>query len=76
MIRRCRHAKHYQVGPDRCFNGSVAHEPLTHENPAAHGNISWTEQCDRCGARRTVNGNQGFTEYSPWGHPDTYIGEK
>jgi len=66
MDARCRHHHTHQVGPDRCFYGSVAEEPFTHENPAAHGNVSWTEECDRCGARRAVNSNQHFVEVSPW----------
>jgi len=67
---KCTHRKTHQVGPDRCFNGSVAEEPYTHENQAAHGNVSWTEECNACGARRAINGNQHFIEYSRW-HPKT-----
>jgi len=65
-MTKCTHRHTRQVGPDRCFQGSVAEEPLTHENPAAHGNITWTEQCDRCGSRRAINSNQRFVEYGPW----------
>lgn len=71
MDARCRHHHTHQVGPDRCFYGSVAEEPFTHENPAAHGNVSWTEECDRCGARHSINSNQGSLEFSPWSHPTT-----
>jgi len=67
----CKHTKRHQVGPERCFNGSVAVRPYTEQNPAAHGHVTFVMECDRCGARRKVNENQGFIEVGPWSHPTT-----
>lgn len=64
-----------QISGDRCFVGSVAFEPFTHEHRAAHGGITYTEECTVCGAQRSVNANMGFREYSPWG-PDREAREK
>jgi hypothetical protein len=62
-----KHTPRYVEGSERCFTGSVAHEPYTHEEPAAHGNITVDEECVSCGALRKVNVNQLFVECSPWG---------
>jgi hypothetical protein len=64
----CKHVPH-QIGRDRPYFGSVATPPYTDENPAAAGNISYTEECTVCGAQRRVNQNQSHYEYSAWG-PD------
>jgi hypothetical protein len=48
-----------------CFSGPVA-EP-GHENPAAHGNVTYEEECVRCGARRLRNVNGWHSEYGLWG---------
>lgn len=66
----CHHNKTHQVaGSRRCFDGPVAVPPYTDENPAAHGNVCVTEECERCGAQRDVNINQRHVEYSTWGQP-------
>ena len=46
---------------------AVARYSYTDENPAAHGNITVIEECEQCGAQRTVNINQSFHEYGTWG---------
>jgi len=63
----CDHAVTEQIGPDRCFSGSVAVHPYTEEIRAAHGCVALTEQCVACGARREVNVNQRHVEVGPWG---------
>lgn len=40
-----------------------------HANRAAHGGITYTQTCCKCGAERPVNQNQHHYEYGPWG-PD------
>lgn len=66
----CRHESTHEVpGSTCCFSGPVNVEPYTSENRAAHGNIQYVQECDRCGSRRAVNVNQSFAEYAPWG-PD------
>ena len=62
---KCTHASYRQVGPDCPFSGSVAVEP--YECRGAHGCITYTEECSRCGARRSVNQNQRYVEVAPWG---------
>lgn len=59
----CKH-RETVAGNDRPFAGSVA--APGHENPAAHGNISYEETCSRCGATRRLNLNQRHVEYGPW----------
>lgn len=49
------------------YNCSVAEYPHTHENRAAHGNITECEECISCGARRLANVNQRHCEFSAWG---------
>ena len=66
-MSKCDHTKTHQIGPDTCFNGPVAVEPYTTENRVAHGNITYTEECVTCGARRAVNANAGQNEYGPFG---------
>lgn len=48
----------------RGFSGSVNDRD---QNPAAHGNVTVTEECLACGARRRVNVNQCHVEEGPWG---------
>jgi len=50
---------------DRCYFGCVAGD---HCEPAAHGNIEYTEYCS-CGAWRRVNENRFCREYGPWHAP-------
>lgn len=69
MSATCKHERTHQYGEDRAFVFSVAVHPYTEENIAAHGGISWTEECAECGARRAVNRNQRHIETSPWGLP-------
>lgn len=69
MSANCKYEHTHQYGADRAFFSSVARHPYTEENRAAHGCISWTEECDECGARRAVNENQNHIEVSPWGLP-------
>lgn len=64
---KCQHIHTHQVGPDRGYSRPVAQEPYTHENRAEHGNITYIEACDTCGAQRAVNANASQYEYSPWG---------
>jgi hypothetical protein len=67
MSTNCQHTKTREVpGSERCYSGSVAAEPYTHENRAAHGGISYTQECATCGARRAVNVNGSHCEVSPW----------
>lgn len=63
------HCKHARVsgGEHHGFVGSVAQHPHTEENQAAHGCVSYTEECLECGARRSVNQNQWHYEYGVWG---------
>lgn len=56
-------------GPDYAYMAPVAVEPYTTANPVAHGNVTYTETCVRCGSERAVNANAGQIEVSPWG-PD------
>lgn len=51
----------------RRFTVSVAVHPHTDENPSAHGGITKTQECVRCGARRDVNVNQNHIEHGVWG---------
>lgn len=48
----------------RCFGGSI---PGAEENRAAHGNITDTDECVTCGARREENVNGRHVETGPWG---------
>lgn len=64
--RDCKHTP-VRIGNDRAFTGSVAVQPYTEENPCAHGNITFTEECTRCGAQRSVNVNGRHREYGPYG---------
>lgn len=52
-----------RASTDRCFSGSVSRD----QNRAAHGCITYTEECLLCGARRAVNQNQGHFEQGDWG---------
>jgi hypothetical protein len=63
----CNHARMNQVGRERCYMGSVAVEPYTASNPAAHGNIEVTEECARCGAQRRTLINGRHEEHGPFG---------
>lgn len=75
-MKSCTHESTHDVADSvRCYSGSVAVEPLTHENRAAHGNTSSVEECDHCGAHRMVNSNQRHVEVSPWG-PDRATRER
>jgi hypothetical protein len=67
MTMICKHARTTQVGPDRCYTGSVARAPYTDDNRAAHGCVTITVECRDCGARRDENRNQGYVEVGPWG---------
>ena len=58
----CKHS-HLKTGPDRCFSGPVR---VTDQNPAAHGNVTYTETCTDCGAERSVNVNQCHVEEGEW----------
>ncbi len=62
----CTHEHTHQIGDDHCYTGSVAVEPYTDENRAAHGGITYDIECNACGARRSVNRNQSHVEVSPW----------
>jgi len=62
----CQHTHHAQIGPDRCYHGSVA-DTSDAENPIARGNISITVECRDCGAQRRENSNAGRVELGPWG---------
>ena len=53
-------------GSERCYGGSVAVHPYTHENRAAHGWMTVTEECAACGWRREVNFNQHHVEFGTW----------
>lgn len=65
MKIKCKH-ENTKAGPDYCYSGSVAVEPYTHENRAAHGGVSYEETCLDCGAVRSVNTNRWHKEVSPW----------
>lgn len=65
-MAKCEHER-TRAGDAYGYTCSVAHEPYTHENRAAHGNITYTETCLDCGAERAVNCNQVHVEFSPWG---------
>lgn len=67
MAGKCKHTR-TKDGEARGFVASVA-QHADHENPAAHGHVTYTETCLDCGAERSVNSNQGFYELGPWG-PD------
>ena len=67
-MTKCQH-QHITSGPERAFVGSVASEPYTEENPAAHGSITYTGTCQDCGAERSVNQNGGHCEYGTWSVP-------
>lgn len=56
-----------QIGEVHGFSASVAVSPYTEENRAAHGSITYTEECSICGSRRQVNQNGRHFEYGPWG---------
>lgn len=64
-IDKCKHTSTTR-GRDRCFNLPVAVPPYTDENPAAHGNITYTETCAICRAQREVAANNGVREFGPW----------
>ncbi len=64
---KCKHARKNQIGPDYGFAHAVAVHPYTAENPAAHGGVTFTEQCETCGAQRAVNQNQRHIEVGPFG---------
>jgi hypothetical protein len=62
----CKHSR-TTCGANRCYTGGVAVHPYTDENSAAHGGVTYAEECDQCGARRSVNANGCHVEVSPWG---------
>lgn len=73
--------KHLASSPesefDRPFRGCVAYPP-ERCNPAAHRGVRDEEVC-ACGARRTVNHNQGHQEDNLWlkpGDPDPTSGKE
>lgn len=66
MAAACKHTR-TTAGQTLGYSWSVAVPPYTAENRAAHGGITFTEECDDCGARRKVNQNQRHVEVSPWG---------
>lgn len=59
----CEHVGVKPYGRERPFAGPVK-EP---GDKRAHGGLTMFEECRGCGARRTVNVNQGFQETSDWG---------
>lgn len=59
----CKHLFNNQIGQNHPFTGPVS---TTHENPAAHGGVSYTVECVDCGAQRQVNQNRQAYEYGPW----------
>lgn len=63
---KCAHDFTRVVGRDRPYMGPVAISPYTDENPAAHGGICYTEQCEHCSGWRLVNQNGFHVEFSPW----------
>ncbi len=58
----CNHAESKTIRT-RCFAGPVSRD----ENRAAHGNVTNTDECVRCGARREQNINGHHVETGPWG---------
>lgn len=62
----CAHTQTRSSG-ERPYSGPVAVQPYTDENPSAHGGTTLTEECQGCGARRSVNRNQRHVEYGSWG---------
>lgn len=62
MTTTCPH-KSWSTSNERCFVDAVGHD----YNPMAHGNITVTETCIRCGARRAVNVNGMHREEGGWG---------
>ena len=61
----CSHNQITQITRDYGFCGSVA-ASADFENRAAHGGITYTVECDRCGARQSRNQNQNHIERGPW----------
>jgi hypothetical protein len=57
----CSHTK-TKVISEKCFSGSVS----KNQNPAAHGNVCYTEECLYCGLQRDVNVNQNHVEKGSW----------
>jgi hypothetical protein len=68
-VGRCLDHEVMTEGRDYSYMGSVAVEPYTQENQAAHGNICRVQTC-RCGAERLILINGRHTETSPWRAPD------
>lgn len=64
MTTACTH-EHTTAGVDRGFAGPVV--TGDRENRAAHGCVTYTETCDRCGAQRQTNQNQCHLERGSWG---------
>lgn len=64
-MRRCDHQNAVEDRDVYCYTGSVAVEPYTHENRAAHGNITVTDRC-QCGAARARLVNGIHQEFGPW----------
>lgn len=52
-----------RIGRERCYRYPVV---IHDQNPAAHGDICYTEERDD-GARREVNANGHHQEIGPWG---------
>ena len=59
-MKACKHTK--ICTHTGCFRPIVARKP----NPIAHGNITETEMCLTCGARRETNRNAGQMETTGW----------
>jgi hypothetical protein len=59
----CKHET-FKTIRTRCFGGPI---PGSDEKRAAHGNITETDECVHCGARREENVNGRHVETGPWG---------
>lgn len=55
----CKHVWREDETSLRCFVGCVSPHNC---DPRAHGAVTYTEYCTRCGATRPVNKNRGFKE--------------
>ena len=59
-MKACKHAQRFTQY--RGYRPIVARKP----NPIARGNITVTETCLKCGARRETNRNAGQMETTGW----------
>lgn len=66
---KCNHKCELHIGSIFTFSAPVYVLPYTRENRAAHGGITYTEQCAECAAIRDVNANGRHVEVSSWRKP-------